>query len=262
MDFFSNSKPDLVGPKVKKSVFKIIKTGGTINATISDKISSLIESIYKDYISEYKLIVVIMVVIVIFLLYRYYSKDKTAKVKQEEKEKFSPEEERIINQIMNEQTADLKYDKQPSFNPLYSVNEQQKDNVNYPPEPLPINLPGKGIVMTQNPYNNYPAEYQNLNTPIYDYNAVYKYPNRSYYSGTYDTYKGAQDTSIINPFGWSNDFNTNTGAFVSGMTGANRQNVVDYQTMLDTMEANLIDGLRVGPDHLADVPEVDPPYAD
>lgn len=260
MDFFSNSKPDLVGPKVKKSVFKIIKMGGNVNSTISDKISSIFESLYKDYISEYKLIFVIIVFIIIFLLYRYYNKEKADKIKKEEK--FSADEQRIINQIMNEQTADIKYDTQPSFNPLYSVNEQQQDNVNYPPEELPVNVPGKGIIFTKNLYNNYPAAYPNLEVPNYDYNAVYKYPSRSYYSGTYDTYKNAQDTNIINPFGWSNNFNSNTGAFVSGMTDANKQNVLDYQTMLDTMEAGLINGLKVGPDHLKDVPEVDPPYAD
>lgn len=265
MDFFSNSKPDLVGPKVKKSVFKIIKNGGSDNATISDKISSMLESIYKDYISENKLIFSLLVLTVIFLLYRYYSKGRKSdedRVPNDEKEKFSPEEKKIINEIMNEQTSHLKYDEQPSFNPLYSVNEQQKQNVNYPPEELPVNIPGRGIEYTKSLYDNYPSPYQNLNVPQYDYGSVYDNPRRSYYSGTFKPYMNAVDTNIINPFDWSNNFNTNTGYFVNGMNNANVQNVIDYKTMMNNMQGSLVDGLKVGPEYLNEIPEVEPPYAD
>ncbi len=264
MEFYSNSKPDLVGPKVKKSVFKIIKTGGSNNATISDKISSMLESIYKDYISENKIIFLLLIMTVIFLLYRYYNKERKSQEKEEdnEKEKFSPEEKKIINEIMIDQTKHLKYDEQPSFNPLYSVNEQQEENVNYPPDKLPVNIPDRGLIYTKNLYDNYPAPYPNLNVPQYNYSSVYDNPQRSYYSGTFNPYVGAMDTNIINPYDWSNKFNTNTGSFIGGMTNANAQNVMDYQTIMDNMQGSLTNGLKFGPDYLGEIPEVEPPYAD
>ncbi len=80
--------------------------------------------------------------------------------------------------------------------------------------------------------------------------------------GTYNTYADAKDTNIVNPYGWSNNFNTTTGSFITGMTDMNRQNVYDYQTILDNMNGNLVDGLGIGPKHLDDVPEMEPPYAD
>jgi hypothetical protein len=257
MEFFSNSKPDLVGPKVRKSVYNIMKTDVT-NATISDKISLMLTDFYKDYISENKTIFIIVVLIVLFLLYRYYNKEKQKN--KDYTEKFTIDEQNIIDNIMNDQTSHLKLDTQPSFNNLQSVNDQHED-INYPPMPIPLNIPNKGIVYTKNPYT-YPSPPTNLNNPNYDYNDVYKNKSRSYYSGTHNPYKNAQDTDIVNPYGWSNRFNTDTGAFITNMTDANNQNIIDYQTVLDNMEGNLIDGLKLGPRHLNDVPEMEPPYSD
>ncbi len=261
MEFFSNSKPDLVGPKVRKSVYKIMKTD-IDNATISDRISSMITNFYKDYISEHKLLFFFAVSIIVFLLYRYYTKEKlkTQVNKEETKEKFTVEEQKIIDDIMINQTSHLKLDTQPSFNRLESVNEQHED-VNYPPMPIALNIPDKGLVYTKNPYA-YPTPFKNLNNPDYDYNDVYTKKSRAYYSGTYNPYENAQDTNIVNPFGWSNRFNTDTGAFITGMTDANKQNIIDYQAILDNMEGTLIDGLKLGPQHLNEVPEMEPPYAD
>lgn len=257
MDFYSNSKPDLVGPMVKKSVYKIMKKE-IDNNTISDRISKLLTDFYKDYIKEYKLIVFLIIIFVVFLLYRYYNKEE----KEEVKEKFTKEEQKIIDEIFNSQTKHLTYDSQPSFNRLESVNGQQ-EYVNYPPDPIPINIPDQGIKYTKSLYD-YSKQFDNLNNPDYDYNNVYEYPSRSYYTGTYNTYQDAEDTDIVNPYGWSNEFNTNAGKFVSSMTDANRQNIVDYQTIVDNMNGDLQDSLKIGPKYLDETlaPEMDPPYAD
>jgi large-conductance mechanosensitive channel len=215
MEFFSNSKPDLVGPKVRKSVYKIMKTD-IDNTTISDRISSMMTNFYKDYISEYKLFFFFVVAMVVFLLYRYYTKERKAKTGEDRQEKFTVEEQKIMDNIMNTQTAHLKLDTQPSFNPLKPVNDQHED-VNYPPDPLAVNLPDKGLIYTKNLYGDYPPQFDNLNKPNYDYNTVYTSPNRSYYSGTHNPYENAQDTNIINPYGWSNRFNTDTGAFINSI---------------------------------------------
>jgi hypothetical protein len=258
MEFFSNSKPDLVNPIVRKSVFKIMKSD-TSNTTISDKISSILTSFYTDFISENKTAFSIIVIMTVFLLYRYYNKKKLSKNKQST-EQFSVDEQQIINNIMNEQTEHLKLDSQPSFNNLESVNKQHED-INYPPEPIPMNIPDKGIVLTKS-ISPYPPQFENLNNPEYDYDDVYKNKSRSYYSGTHNPYENAQDTDIVNPMGWSNRFNSDTGAFITNMTNTNKQNINDYQTILDNMEGNLIQGLKLGPANLNNIPEFDPPYSD
>ena len=255
MDFYSNSKPDLIGPKVKKSVYKIIKknTGGAI---ISDKISDVLMIFYKNYISPNMFTVVIFVVVIIFLLYRYYNKGTN-----NDEEKFTQAESNIIDEIFNDQTSHLKYDSQPTLDILQSVNEHSEP-INYPPDPLPINIPDKGIIHTKNLYN-YPQPYANLNNPNYNYNNVYEHPSRSYYTGTYNTYADAQDTNIVNPYDWSNNFNTTTGDFVGQMTDANTRNIVDYQTILDNTQSDLLNSVKYGPQYLTNDIEDDmePPYA-
>ena len=163
---------------------------------------------------------------------------------------------------MNTQTSHLRYDTQPSFNRLYSV-DQQKEPVNYPPSPLPINIPDLGIVYTKDLYG-YPKPFPNLNSPNYNYNNVYTNPQLAYYNGTYNTYKNAQDTNIINPLGYPTNFNTSTGDFINHMTNANKQNIVDYQTILDNINGNLVDALKLGPKYLdinSPELEMEPPYA-
>jgi hypothetical protein len=97
-----------------------------------------------------------------------------------------------------------------------------------------------------------------MNGTNYDHNNVYNYPSNSFHSGTYDTYGNAQDTNFINPLGFSNNFNTNSGNFVNSMTQANRQNVTDYQTFMDNNQGNLIDALKFGPKYEN---QMEPPYA-
>jgi hypothetical protein len=268
MDFYSDSKPDLIGPKVKKAVYKITKTD-VDNATISDKISNMMVEFYREYIAEHKFMFLFAIVIIIFLLYRYYNKKRNSK--KEEVEYFNEEEKRIIDQIMFDQTthlnnSDVTEDHQPSFDISKSVNEQADEYVNFPPEEVSINIPGKGLVDGKELYP-YPEQYPNLLAPKYDPTNVYENKSRSYYTGTFSPYIDNANNmnnagQITHPFGWDNNFNQTTGNFVNGMTGSNMQNMIDYQTIVDNLNGNLIDGLKIGPKYLDDVPEVEPPYAD
>lgn len=256
MEFDSTTEPNLIGPRIKKTINKIIKKKSNSN-TISDKISNMVTNFYKEYISDHKILVFIFVVSFIILLNRYYSKKnrKNDNVKTN-KEAFSEEEQKIFNEIMNIQPSNLRYDTQPTFNVLESVNKQHEP-VNYLPDHIPLNMPNKDIV--------YSKPFENLNNPNYDYNNVYTNPSLSYYSGTHDTYKNAQDTDIINPLGWATDFNSSTGNYVNQMTTANKQNLIDYQTLIDNMQAELSGSLKYGPDYLNPdnlEPEIEAPYAD
>ena len=249
MQFYSNTKPDLIVPRVKKSVVYIMKKKSSFT-TFSDKLSELVGGFYSEYICDNKLILIILVAIIIMLLCRYYDKQNRISegtYKKDKKEGFTRDETKIINNIMETQTKHLKYNTQPSFNRLYSVNDQFEP-VNYLPDKVPLNIPGRGLVYDKNlPYSK---PYQNLNNPEYDYSSAYTYPSRSYYNGTYDTYNNTQNenTNMVNPLGFSNDFNHTTGSFVSGMTSANHQNIVDYQKILNEMNNNLENS--IGPSNL------------
>jgi hypothetical protein len=257
MEFYSGKQPNLIGPVMKNTINRISKVPKMGGNTVSDKISNFMTHIYKSYIEENKIFVFLIIIMVIFLIYRYYNKKNNS-----ETESFRNDDYNLIKDITSTQTAHLRYDTQPSFNPLHAV-EKQKEPVYYPPDPLPINLPGDGFVYTRNLYEN-PKSYTPMNHPNYDYDNVYTNPQRAYYSGTYDTYKNARDTDIVNPLGYRNDFNTSVGSYVNRVTETNNLALTDYQTILDNMQGNLINSLKYGPQYLdAGSPEyeMEPPYA-
>lgn len=256
-EFYYDKHPNLIGPIMKTTVCKIVKKP-QINNTVSDKISSYVTGIYNDYIMDNKIIIFIIVGFIIFLIYRYYNKTPTKDIKKKkEKEAFTNDEYNLLKEIEDYQTEHLMYDNPPSMNPT-SNPDLQHDEIHYPPDPLPINLPNSGMTFTRNIYEN-PPQYKSLNNVNYDHNNVYTNPSRSYNSGTYNTYSNAQDTTITNPFNWSNNFNTNTGGFVGPMTNMNREVLNQYQSISDNTTQNLLDAMKFGP--MYESGKIDPPYA-
>nr|QBK88930.1 MAG: hypothetical protein LCMiAC02_00230 [Mimivirus LCMiAC02] len=238
MNFFSGSKPNLVNAKIKNTVNEIINAETDNRYTISEKISSLLSNMYTKYIKKRIVYVTIFAIIIIFLIYRYCNRT------------IRPEKYKntlsIMDDIKNTLTQHL-YDTQPSFDRLQSVKGQE-EKVYYPPKPLPVNINDK-LVYTRNIYDD-PNGFPILNTPKYNYNNVYTDPSLSYYTGTSDVYKNAQDTNIINPLGFSNKFNTTTGNFVNQMTDTNKQNILNYQTIIDNRNIGLTNSLT----------QLNPPY--
>jgi len=235
MYFYSNSKPDLVLPSIKKTVFKIVNKP-VVNNTLSDKIVNMAGGFYQKYVGDNTIVVIIVLAVVVLLLWRYYQG------KNSSNETF---DDLKLMQELDSQTDHLKYDTQPSFNNLQSVNSQAQ-KVNYIVDPVPPLNTGQGLVY-DNALYPYSQPNENLNNPNYNYSDVYANP-ASYYSGTLNTYSKAQDTNITNPLGFSNDFNGTTGSFVTGMTKANEQNIVDYQQVMDNMNEQLT--TSIGPDGL------------
>ncbi len=245
MDIFSDKESNLIAPKIQKTVSNMMQAKPEA-VTVSDKITNLVVSFYKNFIQSNKLLTFTIIAIIIFLLYRWYNRSGP-------REAFTNDEYTILKNVLTTQSADLRYDAQPSFNPLYSIKDQQQDKVYYPPEPLPINLPDQGFVYTRDLYDE-PDQTTLLNSPEnYDYNAHKN--SASYYVGTYNTYQDAKDTNIINPLGFSNNFNTTTGNFVTGMTEKNRDVLNNYRDIVNN---------KVGPEYLNEAePDYDikPPYA-
>lgn len=257
-EFYYDKHPNLVGPIMKTTICKIVKKP-KINNTVSDKISSYISEVYNGYISENKIIIFIILAFVVFLIYKYYNKTPKKEIDEKEKQKelFTNEEYNLLKEIEDYQTKHLLYDNPPSMNPTMDP-ALQEDDVFYPPDPLPIRLPELGIVETRNIYPD-PPSFQPLNNINYDYNNVYNNVSRSYNTGTYNTYQNAQDTNITNPYGWSNNFNTNTGNFVGPMTNMNMQSLGQYQAVKDNTTQNLLDAMKFGPMYANG--SVEPPYA-
>lgn len=262
MDFYSGKRPNLIGPVMKSTICQIVTKKQNINNTVSDKITAHFSDFYNGYILENKIVLFIIAIFIAFLVYRYYdTKHKKDQIKNKS-EYFANQDSNLIKDIKEYQTRHLKFDTQPVMNPTLSA-EEQKEKVYYPPDPLPLNIPGDGFVYTRNIYPD-PKSYPSINHSNYNYNNVYENPSRSYYNGTYNTYQDAQNTNIVNPFGWSNNFNTNTGNFVGGMTNENRQVMSDYQTVIDNKNYNLVDALKFGPQYIdSNAPDYDmePPYA-
>lgn len=293
MEFYSNSKPNLIGSKMKKTVYKIMKKGS--NNTISDKISNIMSSTYTNYVKDNLLLIISIAIIIIFLTYRYYNKknrenfDKSNEANFNNSDNFNNpnDQHSIVDNILN-QTNHLKYDSQPTLDILKSVDDQ-KEKVNYPPDPIRIDIPKLNNLPNQKDqnyydncknYNNdtnqtiyarniYPElpNFINLNTPNYNYNNVYDNNQLSYYTGTYNPYQhdiSGQYGTIVNPLGFNTNFNQTTGEFIDGMTNLNKKNLYDYQSILDNMNNNLINSLKFGPEHLdinSPELEMDPPYS-
>jgi hypothetical protein len=222
--FYSKTKPDLIGYKTKISIDKIIENAKP-KITISDKISQFVSNITTTYTAPNLFYITIFMLVLSFLIFRYSRK----------KENYAN-----LSDIQN-QTNRLRYQEQPTIDILKPVNKQYNEIVNYPPEDLPINI-NDDIIYTKDLYErNY--QHDDIGTPNYDFDVVYKSPTRSSYAGQYDSYQNAEDTDTINPLGFSNEFNTTSGNFISGMTDLNRHNIQNYGELLSDNNNYLYDSL-------------------
>jgi len=227
MDFFSNSKPNLLSSRVNKNINKIVKVDIPINKTVSEIISDNISFLYKNYLLQNKFTSIVIFFFILFLIYRFCNKN---------------------NQIHENYNHNLySNNSQPTINPLYPVSSHE-NHVNYPPKSIPINLPIDGnfnLVNKKNIYKN-PPPFTNLNSPNYNYNSVYENPSLSYYSGLEDTYTKQymnNDDLIEHPHGFDTNFNYTTSKFINDATRYNNNNVMEYQNILnnnyDDLNANI-----------------------
>ncbi len=231
MEYYSGSRPNLIGPIMKATVNKAIKRPA-IGNTISDKVTNHITKMYNNYVVNNKIPFFVCLAIISFLVYRYHCKKTN--------EQFNPHHKKKAQTLPYTHLQ---------MNPTSPIDHQDVDiDIQYPPDPLPINLGNRegkdNIVYTRDifEHNNTSDLLNDDLSYIYDHNNVYNRSSLENYHGLYNTYQDAKDTDIPNPFGWSNDFNTNTGHFVSDMTDLNAAALGNYQKVLDTTRQNLFDG--------------------
>lgn len=170
MDFYSGKQPNLIGPIMKSTVCKVMKRP-VINNTVSDKVTTYAYNLYGGYISENKLIIFILLVFIAFLIYRYYNKKTTPKIKKESS--LTEENINLINQIKSYQNKNLAMTAQLEMTKHEYEHEQDSEL-----DSLPTNMP------ETSPMYGKQKQITESNTAAYDYN-------------------------IQNPLGWSNNVNSN-----------------------------------------------------
>lgn len=233
MEFYSDSKPNLIGPKIKMQLHNILKTPAC--APDESYFVKFMKYIYNGYIKDNLVIISIVVIIIVSLCVRYFSYKR--KKRSNGNKKITENYEGLLNEISVEQIKHIVYSDQPTVDPTKSVVKQDKEYTNYPPADLSINLNSKDVEFKQK-ISPDPPEFENLNTPNYNYEAVHYNP-RTYYNGTYNTYENSMDTNIPNPIGLPVNFNTSTEKFVKFATDANNDNVNFYQSILDNKDYNM-----------------------
>lgn len=256
MEFYSNTKPQLTNFKLQKDIYKVDSNPRNY-CIVNDNITNLIVNMYKNYI-EPNFLLILMISIICFILYQRYTETKKNKSEQfNEKtdvddilDKLNEENNRIINPGIGNI---------PTLNPLNSIESQQAKNF---PINVPINITGDNLS-----YPNVQTPQQSVGNMYdfnYNYNNVHENPSRNYYSGNVNTYQNAQDTTIQNPYGYLQNYNTSTNDFGKYATENNNDAIINYNEILNTTNNNLINNLQNGSLNFNDnIPEntMEPPYA-
>lgn len=224
MEFYSGIKPNLINNDILESIEKI---------TINRDSQFGGESFYESTIKPNMFAFILVGLFILFLVYKYYDKQNTPHnydfdLEEDEIEEFDEDIEGAFGSMDGSgdtgiviQPESVQFLRQ-TFNPSQTVHTQTS-NINYLPDNVPVQI------------NGVATSYDNLN-PHYipDINMPPIYPprqDRDRYTGWYNTYATAQDTSINNPLGFPNDFNTSTANAVGNMT-CNNKNMIDETAKL------------------------------
>jgi hypothetical protein len=218
MEFYSGIKPNLINNDILESIEKI--------TNFKDKDTQFGgESFYESTIKPNMFAFILVGLFILFLAYKYYEK-KNSSNDYEEEDEIEDFDEDIDNVFGSNNGSDeseiviqpesVQFLRQ-TFNPSQTIHTQTS-NINYLPDNVPVQI------------NGVATSYDNLN-PHYipDINMPPIYPprqDRDRYTGWYNTYATAQDTSINNPLGFPNDFNTSTANAVGNMSCHNK-NMID-----------------------------------
>lgn len=291
MDFFSNSKPNLLASDLKNNYNSLFFNtnditnsniiGNTnnnnnyienINNTLPQNnapttpikdINKVFYDIYNSYIVDNFYLILVILGIILFLYYRYCNKKNMI-------DNFSDLDEPFIR---------------PVFNPHYPVKKQVNYAV-YPPGRLPLKInndPDKinyigdpkvydnNIAFSNDAYKMMMIDQLNKNKRVIN-GQLYPqtFPNyginqkkNTEYTGLYDSYKDDiyQAHQLQNPLGFKTNFNQVTGNVSKQMTQSNINNIQNYVDIIngtnETLEANLNkENINIDPDNY-----IEPPYA-
>jgi hypothetical protein len=265
MEFFSNSKPNLLSRNIKAKFKSISNNSSPNNFTINDNVTDSIMFFLKKYIEPNKVLLILILLLTIYLYNKYENKKKRQRKKKDgTKEPFVSNELAKLNEAISNQTSHLPINHQGTMNPLYPVSNQHSD-VNYLADPIPVKINNKFHIARPDDLYGKPEQYPNMIDPQYDYFSPYVNKSRNIYTGVTNTYINQPDTNIANPLGLDNNFVSTDANFVTGMTKANLNNFKTFKYEQKQNENKLIDNMKFGPSYLnPDSPEpmMEPPYSD
>lgn len=186
MEFFSNSKPDLINKKTVRSMEKMLSFKNPIRElSVIDSFASF----YDTYISPNIFVLILLILFCLFLAYKYIAKQ--TKIDEDNKEEF-----------------------RPALNPTLPIKEQQSF-VHYLPDDIPQTFNGKLTTVNE----LMPPE-----TPIFELPNIPKpWAHREVDVGFDNLYKNANNHLIAHPYDWPNNFNSSTSSSVGYMTDKNKQ---------------------------------------
>jgi hypothetical protein len=185
MEFYSNTKPNLLATNIKNSFVSQNTPSPDINP-FADKLTSSLMYILREYIEPNKLLIIIIISLVSYLYYCYDIKQ--SKLKEQKKNK--------LNQKENFHT----------FSPFYPINNNNH-NINYLSDIIPRNKNTTEQNNQTHDFNQY-FDHQNIQTDPTAY-----YQNRN--THTLNTPQNNYDTQIENPLGFSNNFVSSDDSFIN-----------------------------------------------
>lgn len=226
-DVFSQSTPDLINKKVIKQfkfVFDQAEKQSINNSSTSPSWYDSLGTFYCEYVQANILLIILLIIFILFLIYKYYTKDTTGDDEGYQNIKR--------NKYLKEQD-EINF--RPTFNPFYPVKDQTS-YVNYLPDERYIE-DSKGNLTSY--FEQHPDEFVRVNKYQYPYDTN---DENDYFSGTYNTYAGAEDPILPNDLGFIDDYNTTTERAVKSMSDANRDNLNLLAEILFENDRQLLEG--------------------
>lgn len=219
-----------------------------------------IEKFLNIFIYPYSTLIWILFGLVIFLFIDAIVRDSNQKKKQKKIEQFN-DISGSMDAILGSDLDELQYNPQVTMNPTQPLERQNQPSVQFS-QNIPLNL-GNGLVgMNEQNFPSFPN--QTLNTVQQNPNPLHSNMGLDYQTGLRNNYTNAQDTDIVNPFGWANDINSNTKDFTQFNVDQNQDILQRYTNYEDSMKEEIAKQLKLGPNFLDNMAEPDllPPYAE
>lgn len=239
-------KYKLVNIPERKDGFKLI--GGDI------------EKFLSTFIYPYSTLIWILIGLVVFLFIDAIVRDSKKKKKQKKVEQFK-DISGSMDAILGSDLDELQYNPQVTMNPTQPLEMQERPQVQFP-QNIPLNL-GNGLVgMNEQNFPNYPN--QTITAVQQNPNALHSNMGLDYQTGLRNNYSNAQDTNIVNPFGWANDINSKTKDFTQFNVDQNQNIIKRYTNYENSIKDEIGKQIKLGPNFLDDMAEPDllPPYAE
>ena len=237
MDFFSRSKPNLIGNNTLYEIHNIIGGNNELSPVKEVKIMNEgLSDFYSNYIEPNLFFIIIAFVFLFFLYWKYESKqaedyENMTYQKEKEKSKKRIKKYKKMEKKLSDNVKTVNRNFVANFNPSIPVSAQNS-YTNYLPNTESVIVDGQKI--------NY-RNYYNEQEPDYIYPPIIKnkLDRGDTYSGLFNEYNNYQDQNYPNPYGWEQNYNQSTSEAIQFATNKNRDNIEMLNHIVDTTNFDL-----------------------